>query len=100
MVAELSQEDKERHAALNAKIKELDDQRPKPFPTARAIREDSPEPLPSYFLYRGSPDARGSVMGPGVLSVASKGEYDFPKPPETARTSWRRRGLADWIASA
>src|SRR5207248_2638119 len=58
----LSPEHREKQDQLNARIKELDKQRPKPYATARAIKEDSREPLPSYFLYRGSPDARGSLM--------------------------------------
>jgi mono/diheme cytochrome c family protein len=96
----LTAEDREKVSQIDAKIKELDKQRPKPYPTARAIKEDSREAMPSYFLYRGSPDARGSLMGPGTLSVATKGEYTFPQPPENVQSSWRRHGLADWIASA
>src|SRR5207302_7406270 len=46
-----------------------------------------------------SPDARGSLMPPGTLTVATNGEYAFPQPPADAKSSWRRRGLADWIAS-
>ena len=36
-------------------------------------------------------------MAPGVLSVASAGEWTFPEPPPDARSSWRRRGFADWL---
>jgi hypothetical protein len=96
----LSPEDKQRQADLNRTIKELDEQRPKPFPTARVIKEPSRDPLPSFFLYRGSPDARGSLMQPGTLSVATEGVYEYPKPPANATSSWRRRGLAEWIASS
>lgn len=38
-------------------------------------------------------------MKPGVLTVASHNEWTFPAPPADAATSWRRRGLATWIAS-
>jgi mono/diheme cytochrome c family protein len=95
----LSPEDREKQDALIANIKQLDKERPKPYPAARAIKEDSREALPSYFLYRGSPDARGSLMSPGTLTVATNSEYKFPEPPADAQSSWRRHGLADWIAS-
>ena len=40
-------------------------------------------------------------MPPGTLTVATaEGGYEYPKPPESAKSSWRRRGLADWIASS
>jgi hypothetical protein len=85
------------HAAVKARIDALEEQMPERLPTARAITEEGREPEPSYFLHRGSPDAKGSVMGPGVLSVAIDGEWDFPEPPPDAATSWRRRGFAEWL---
>jgi hypothetical protein len=99
IVALMSEDEKKRHAQVTAKIAELEKQRPEPFPTARAIQEQGREPRPSYFLHRGSIDSKGSLMTPGVLSVASKTEYEFPSPPPDAKSSWRRRGLAEWIAS-
>jgi hypothetical protein len=39
-------------------------------------------------------------MKPGVLTVASKTEPLFEEPPAHAPTSWRRRGFAEWLASA
>ena len=100
IVAILAEEDKARHNEIKAKIEELEKQRPEPFATAMAIGEDGHEALPSYFLHRGAPDAKGSLMMPGVLSVAAHGEVRFPAAPEEAKSSWRRRGFAEWIASA
>ncbi len=51
------------------------------------------------FLHRGSPDSPGSQMTPGVLSVASETEWTFPEPPPDAKSSWRRRGFAEWLTS-
>jgi hypothetical protein len=90
---------KAQHAAVNAEIEALEDKRPPRLPAARAIGERGRVPAPSYFLHRGSPDARGSVMAPGVLSVASRGEWTFAEPPPEARSSWRRKGFAEWIAN-
>jgi hypothetical protein len=64
-----------------------------------SVTEPGPNAPPSYFLYRGSPGGKGSVMQPGVLTVASRSEWPFPPAPEDSRTSWRRRGFAEWLAS-
>ncbi|HUF47275.1 MAG TPA: PSD1 and planctomycete cytochrome C domain-containing protein [Vicinamibacterales bacterium] len=85
------------HAAVKAEIRDLEAQRPPRLPAARVIAERGRTPQPSYFLHRGSPDARGSVMTPGVLSVATPGEWTFPEPPPEAPSSWRRRGFAEWL---
>jgi hypothetical protein len=95
----MSEEEKQKHAELTAKIKEIAKLRPDPFPTARAVQEKGREPQPSYFLHRGSIDSKGTQMSPGVLTVAWDGKYEFPSPPPDANSSWRRRGFAEWIAS-
>jgi mono/diheme cytochrome c family protein len=95
----MSEEDKRKHKELTGQIKELDKQKPKPYATARAIGEDGPKARPSYFLHRGSADSKGPVMTPGVLSVVSATEPEFPTPPANARSSWRRRGFAEWLVS-
>lgn len=38
-------------------------------------------------------------MAPGILAVASRSDWSFAEPPTDAKTSWRRRGFADWVAS-
>jgi hypothetical protein len=97
--AALSAEDQELHTELSAEIKRLEAQRPAPFAAAMAVSEPGAEAPHSYFLYRGSPGSKGSIMRPGVLSVASRSEWEFPAPPEGSRSSWRRRGFAEWLAS-
>lgn len=97
VVALMADEVKARHAQLNAQIAALEAQRPKPFPTAMAIGERGRVPQPTFFLHRGSPDSPGSQVAPGVLSVVSEQEWPFPEPPADATSSWRRRGLAEWL---
>jgi mono/diheme cytochrome c family protein len=97
VVALMTDEAKAAHAAVKAEIAALEKQRPPRPPSARAIGERGRMPQTSYFLHRGSPDARGSSMTPGVLSVASAGEWSFPAPPADAKSSWRRRGFAEWL---
>jgi mono/diheme cytochrome c family protein len=99
IVAEMPVDAQRVHADLKAQIAAIEKQRPQPFATARAIGESGREARPSFFLIRGSIDARGSQMAPGVLSVASDAEPLFAPPPADAASSWRRRGFAEWLTS-
>ena len=88
-----------QHSKLEAEIEMLDRQKPRRTASARAIGERSREPQPSFFLHRGSPDARGTQMTPGVLAVTRKSDWTFPEAPPTATSSYRRRGYAEWLVS-
>jgi hypothetical protein len=99
VVALMPPDVKAQHAAVVAEIEALEKQKPRRVPAARAIGERSRTPQPSYFLHRGSADARGSLMTPGVLSVTTDTDWEFPEPPPDARSSWRRRGFAEWLVS-
>ncbi len=99
VVGRMSPAEKARHAELKAEIAELDSKMPKPYATAMAIGEVGREPEPVYFLHRGGLDARGPAMTPGVLSVTRENEYEFAQPPADAKSSWRRRGFAEWVTS-
>ncbi|MEO8125566.1 MAG: DUF1549 domain-containing protein, partial [Bryobacteraceae bacterium] len=98
VLAVMQEPDRQRHKEVSKEVADLDQQRPSPLPTAMTIAEKGREAIPSYFLYRGSPGSKGSLMKPGVVAVASHGEWQFPEPPADATTTWRRRGLAAWIA--
>ena len=54
---------------------------------------------PSYFLVRGDPASKGSLMKPGFITVATYGNPATEIPPADGRTSGRRRALAEWLAS-
>lgn len=99
LLPHMTEADRASRDALKVKLAALDKQRPAPYPKAMAIGEEGREALPSYFLYRGSPDMKGSLMQPGIISVAWNGEYAYPQPPPGAKTSYRRRGFAEWVAS-
>jgi hypothetical protein len=92
----MTEEDRRKHKDLRDQVEALDKQRPKPYQTARAVGENGTQPMPSYFLHRGSADSKGPPMTPGVLSVVNA-DYVFPAPPANAKSSWRRRGLAEWL---
>ena len=55
---------------------------------------------PSHFLIRGDPNAKGSPMKAGFVTVATYGNPPSELPPADGRTSGRRRALAEWLASA
>ncbi|PYQ80269.1 MAG: hypothetical protein DMG01_06830, partial [Acidobacteria bacterium] len=55
---------------------------------------------PSYFLIRGDANAKGSLMKPGFVTVATYGNPPTEMPPADGRTSGRRRALAEWLASS
>lgn len=89
-----------RRKEIQDEILKLDQQRPAPLPAAMSVEEPGGRTAPaSYFLHRGSPGQKGSVVQPGVITVASHGEWSFPVPPPESATSGRRRAFAAWVAS-
>lgn len=99
IVALMPDAERQKHRALKDEIAAIEVRKPKPFPTARAIADNGGEARPSYFLHRGNIDAKGSLMTPGVLTVASDGDHAFPTPPADAKSTGRRRAFADWLVS-
>jgi mono/diheme cytochrome c family protein len=99
LVERMSAADKTRHDELEKQLDTLNEQRPEKYATARTVTEESADPLPSYFLHRGDPGSKGSVMGPGVLTVAEWKPVHFDAPAAGAETSHRREQFARWVAS-
>ena len=94
-----SADDTAKWAAVNQQVKDLEASKPKMPATALSITEASRNAPESHFLVRGSPSMKGSVMQPGVLTVASWNEWKFPEAPVDSKTSFRRKGFADWLAA-
>jgi len=99
LAALFSAADKVKHAELSKAIAALEKQRPAALPQAMTVVEAGAKAPDSYFLHRGNISQKGSKVSPGVLSVATEGEWKFPAPPEGAHTAYRRRGFADWLTS-
>jgi mono/diheme cytochrome c family protein len=97
LVPLMTADERAKHKSLTDRIDALDKQKPKPYPTALAIADSGREARPSFFLHRGSIDAKGSAMTPGVLSVAAWTDYSFPTPPADAKSTYRRRAFAEWL---
>ena len=99
ILALMTEDERKKHQELADKIEELEAQKPQMYSTAMAATDSGRTPQSSYFLQRGILDAKGSLMSPGVLTVAAQTPYTYPSPPEDAQTTWRRRGFAEWVAS-
>jgi mono/diheme cytochrome c family protein len=97
IVARMTAEDRSAHEALISEIASLEKQRPAPYDAAMTVAEHGREPLPSYFLHRGSPSNKGSLMKPGGLTVVLP-FHEVPAP-EKAQTSYRRRAFAEWLTT-
>jgi hypothetical protein len=72
---------------------------PPPFPGSYVHRDGKYEVPPSYFLVRGDPESRGSLMQPGFIGVITYGNPPTVIPRPDGNTSGRRLALAQWIAS-
>ena len=72
---------------------------PPPFPGSYLHRDGKYQVPPSYFLVRGDPESRGSLMQPGFIGVITNGNPPTVIPRPDGNTSGRRLALAQWIAS-
>lgn len=59
--------------------------------------EPGPKPPATHVLIRGNPHRHGAEVGPAVPAVVASNQPRFPEASD--RTSRRRTGLAQWIAS-
>jgi hypothetical protein len=83
---------------IEAELKQARDAAP-PFDHALAVAENGPKPKATQVLARGdafSPKAEVSPAFPAVIGLPSPA---FMDRPAGAKTTGRRRVLADWIAS-
>ncbi len=67
--------------------------------SALALARCNPRPEPTHILTRGNPHISGEIVEPHFPSLFGESEPTIPAPAEGARSSGRRRILADWIAS-
>ena len=72
---------------------------PPPFPGSYLHKDGKYQVPPSYFLIRGDPESRGSLMKPGFIGVITYGNPPTEIPRPDGNTSGRRLALAQWIGS-
>ncbi|MBI2946839.1 MAG: DUF1553 domain-containing protein [Verrucomicrobia bacterium] len=68
------------------------------LPRGYFMREPSPNPPATHVLLRGNPKRPGDSVEPAVPAITVKHQPKFPA--SDSRTSRRRLGLAQWLASA
>jgi len=69
-----------------------------PPPMAPGIIDVGREAPRTFIAVRGNPDVPGEEVRPGFPSVLGGGE--IPDPPLHAKTTGRRKALAEWLANA
>ncbi len=65
----------------------------------QALVENSAKVPATFVMRRGLAANKGDEVGPAVPAVLSMQPMKFPEPGADAKTSLRRRTLAEWIAS-
>jgi mono/diheme cytochrome c family protein len=84
-----------RWQELKKQLAEFDKDKPQPLPTAPAGSDIGPVAPPTLI-----PGKRNAEpVEPGPLSVLDSRPTVVPTPPLDARTTGRRKALAEWIAS-
>jgi mono/diheme cytochrome c family protein len=80
----------------------LEDIRKKPKPAqdwALSVNNCDPRPPATHVLIRGNPHAPAAEVNCGFPAVLGAADPVIPVPDGGAKTSGRRRFLADWVAS-
>lgn len=66
---------------------------------ALCVTEPGPRAPETFVLMRGNPQIPGDKVEPAFPQILGGSSPALPQPPPDARSSGRRRVLADWIAS-
>ncbi len=88
-----------RYEGLREELKSLEGRAPAALPQALCARERGTSVEPTYVLSRGNAHAQGEEVQPGFPSVLAPPPAVIPPPDKNAKSSGRRRVLADWLAS-
>jgi hypothetical protein len=92
----LTQEERERLESLDKQLLGLFNNYGPP-PMAPGIIDVGREAPRTYIAIRGNTDMAGDEVQPGYLMALGGG--DIPEPPLHAKTTYRRKHLAEWIAN-
>lgn len=74
-------------------------QRLPPRETVLGLAKLDPTPSPTHVMLRGSPHAEGELVEPSFPRLLGGGKPNIAAPAPDARSSGRRRHLADWLAA-
>lgn len=90
------------YAALWKKREEIKKTAPAALDQAMCVTEEGPRVRETFVHLRGNPQSKGEKVEPAFPSVLVPPDarpLQIPTPPGDAKTSGRRRVLADWLAS-
>jgi hypothetical protein len=92
----MKQEDRERLDAIAKRLLQtFSNYGPPPMSSGLIdVGRDAPK---TFILNRGNPDSPGDEVQPGFLSALGGG--DIPEPPLHAASTFRRKALAEWLAT-
>lgn len=96
----LSDEQQITYGGLRAELKQNQEVRKKlpPRKMALSVRRSLKEPRETFVLLRGNPNSKGKKVEPGFPEIFGESELSLPELNPEAKTSGRRRALAEWIA--
>lgn len=92
-------EDYERYLDRHREQAELERKQPSGIAQALCVSEAGSTPSETFLLVRGDPRSRGGKVEPGFPSVLTTEAPTLPAPTAGAKTTGRRRVLAEWVAS-
>ena len=95
----LSAEAWQEYQQLTSQLAELDGVKLLPRETVLGIKTLR-EPPETFVLQRGNPHVPGAKVEPGFLTALGGGTPEIAPRSAGAKSSGRRRALADWIASS
>jgi mono/diheme cytochrome c family protein len=96
----LSQEEFDGYLSMRRELHSLVMNKPGALAEALCVTEIGRTPRDTFVLLRGNPQAKGEKVDPGFPSVLTATAPVMPRPAAAAKSTGRRRVLADWIAGA
>jgi len=97
--AQLSEEAWAEYSQLRKELEEADAVQLPPRESVLSVGKCLPEPPQAFILGRGNPHVPGAEVQPAFLTALGGGKPTIAPRAENAKSSGRRKALADWIAS-
>ena len=95
----ISPQEFKRYLTVVKNLEDVRKTRPTSMAKALCVTEQGSKARDTFILVRGSPQAKGTRVEPGFPSALTDVKPHIPAMPKNAKTSGRRRVLAEWIAS-
>ena len=89
----------EEYSGLKKELEEADKTKLPPRESVLSVGACLPEPPKTFILSRGNPHVPGAEVEPAFLTALGGGKPTIPPRPDSAKSSGRRKALADWIAA-